>query len=153
MANRKKDRVGLEELTRNPRPSRQSKTRSGRPLIPVSVSLLELRQRVGMSQTQLAHAAGVPIAAIANVEAERYALSARSGVDLFLAIMRTASPQSAEYRDAKQAALELIAGQKELWRKSKIAIAGQLESLKKKSKQIKSAEAELDAKESRLREV
>jgi len=153
MSVRKKDRVKLEQLSRNPRPARQSKTVSGRPLFNARRELQELRAEVGISQPQLARAAGVPIAAIANVERGRYAMAARHGIAIYMALMKAAVPESPQHREAKQEVLRLIEFQEEISRKARIAYEGQLESIEKKLKGVESLEAEMKSIKAQVRSV
>jgi DNA-binding XRE family transcriptional regulator len=103
-----------------------------------------------VSQAQLAQAAGIPPGAIANVEADRYLLSARNGVQIFAALSRMATAGSELQRQAEQCARELAAKQDELFRKSLIAAERQFESAKKKIKELHDMDAEIKLAISRL---
>jgi DNA-binding XRE family transcriptional regulator len=143
----KKGRPGVvkfERSSRNPRASRQSKTQSGKAILNVSYDFQVIRDSLGMSQTQLAQAAGIPAAAIANVEAGRYFLSARNGIQIFSALARTAPAGSELRRQATQGVRELASMQTELYRKSRIAAKGQIELGKRKLKEIEAGEAEIE---------
>jgi DNA-binding XRE family transcriptional regulator len=153
MPKKKTERVRLERLSRNPRPSRQSTTVGGKPVFELRRPLQEMRESVGISQSRLAESVGIPTSAIANVENGRYALSARVGARIYTALARFAPPKSPQYREAKQEAERLFAFQRELDRKTLIAAQGQIEALKKKCEEVKSREADLDAEEAQLREV
>jgi DNA-binding XRE family transcriptional regulator len=142
-----------ERLSRNPRPSRQSKTLSGKPLYRAARRLEELRAEIGVSQPQLARTAGVPASAIANVETDRYALSARYGIDIYTALARIAPPDSPQYREAKREAAGLIAFQEELDRKMEIDLQGQRVSLEKKYKELERRKADVKSKKARLKEA
>lgn len=144
----KKD-VTVERLSRNPRPSRQSKTLAGKPLL----FCRDLREGIGVSQSRLAESVGLPASAIANVENGRYALSARNGIAIYMALAKFAKPNSQQYREAKQEAERLIAFQRELDRKNLIAAQGQIESLKRKCEEIKARAADINSKEAQLKEV
>ncbi|MFI5058637.1 MAG: helix-turn-helix transcriptional regulator [Candidatus Acidiferrales bacterium] len=146
MGDGKKGRVALERLSRNPRESRQSQSLGGKPLIGTRRKLQEVRQELGVSQAQLAKVAGIPTAAISNIEADRYAVSARVGSDIYTAVARMAVPQSSLYREAKQEAARLIAFQREL-------SLSQIESLRKKLRSVTAMLRDLDGKEARLREI
>jgi DNA-binding XRE family transcriptional regulator len=153
---KKKDRSqqeSVERLSRNPRPSRQSKTLKGQPVFRTRRPLQEIRAEIGVSQPQLARAAGVPAAAIANVETERYALSVRYGIDIYTALARIAKPGSPQYREAKQEADGLIAFQEELDRKAAIDLQGQRELLEKKFTELEVRKADVKAKKARLSEL
>jgi DNA-binding XRE family transcriptional regulator len=145
--------VKLERSSRNPRASRQSKTLGGKPILNVSYDFQVIRESLGMSQAQLAQVAGIPAAAIANVEAGRYLLSARNGIQIFSALARTAPSGSELKRRAEQYARELAAKQMELYRKSRIAAEGQIESGKKKVREIDAGEAEIELAISQLSDV
>jgi transcriptional regulator with XRE-family HTH domain len=156
MSVRKKDAAKapiLERASRNPRASRQSKTVGGNPILNVTHDFMAIRESLGMSQTQLAQAAGIPAAAIANVESGRYFLSARNGIQIFLALARTAPAGSELQRQANESARELAVKQKALYRKSRIAAEGQIESGKKKLKEIDAREAEIELAISKLGKV
>jgi DNA-binding XRE family transcriptional regulator len=153
MAKRKAERVRLEQLSRNPRLLRKSKTLGGESLTMARRALQEIREDVGISQAQLAKAAGIPRAAIANLETGRYTISARNGIDIYMALARFAPPQSPQYHEAKEEASKGIASEKEILRKQLIAAQGQIESLKKRCEEIKAAEADVASKEARLREI
>jgi len=147
MAVKKRDRreAAAERLSRNPRPSRQSKTVSGKPLFSARRPLQELRAEVGISQPQLARAAGVPVAAIANIESKRYALSARHGAAIYKALAKAAIPESPQYREARQEVGRLTEFQSEITRKARIAYQGQLESIEKKLKGLDALDAEMES--------
>jgi len=113
-------------------------------------SLREIREELGITQAQLAKAAGIPRAAIANLETGRYTISTRVGVDIWMALARFASPESPQYRGAKREALRAIASEKEILRKQLIATQGQIESLKKWCEEIQAAQADVNSKEARL---
>lgn len=146
MSDGKKGHVAFERRTRNPRESQQSRTLSGAPLIGVRRKLQEVRQELGLSQAQLAKAAGIPTAAISNIEAERYAVSVRVGIDIYTAVAQMADPHSALYREAKQDATRLIAFQREL-------SLSHIESLRKKLRSVTAVLRDIDGKEERLTKV
>jgi DNA-binding XRE family transcriptional regulator len=154
MAKRKKQHTGvatLEPLSRNPRQSRQSMTRSGKPLINVPYQLQEVREGVGMSQWELSNASGVPRSAIASIELGRYAVSAIDGMKLFMALARLASPQSAERKKAKESALVLAERQEELSRKALAEIELQMEALKERREKHKRISVDVESVKSQLR--
>ena len=118
----------------------------GRPVIYLPADagdVREIRNGLGISQAELAKRSGISRTAIADLETERYALSAFDGIELFTALARTASG-APEYREkAKQAALKLMAFQRENSRRK-------LEKLEKERREVEALAAELDAKEARL---
>ncbi|SRR5258706_11827926 len=124
-----------------------------RPIIRARRSLSEIREDVGVSQAQLAAAAGVPKSAIANVEADRQKVSARDGAEIYMAIAQIATPQSPVYLEATEEAAKLIAFQEENCRIARIGIKRQRESLEKKATEISRTEADLESKKARLDEL
>ncbi len=134
----------LERLSRNPRASRQRQTLSGKPIFNPPYDFQEIRESLRISQAQLAQAAGIPAAAIANVEAGRYVLAARKGVQIFAALARMAPAGSELQRQAEQSARKLADDQNELNRKHRIAVERQVESGKKKIKELDDIDAEIE---------
>jgi transcriptional regulator with XRE-family HTH domain len=142
---RRKSAVTLERLSRNPRPSRQGKTISGRPVFEVSHPVEEIRESVGITQVELARASGIPRSAIANIELGRYTVSARDGIKLFTALARTASPESEARKKAITSILECANFQKELSRKALAEIECQEETLKERRAKHKHIMAEVES--------
>jgi DNA-binding XRE family transcriptional regulator len=145
--------VGKQKRTKEKAQSERlsGKTSKGNPL--VRTPLKEIREDIGMSQAQLAKAAGIPSAAIANVELGRYALSANLGVSIYTALAQAALPGSALRREAKEEAERLAAFQEDISRKVLIAIEGEFESLEKKREKHARIQAEIEKKKARLREL
>jgi DNA-binding XRE family transcriptional regulator len=144
LSNEKKQRVKL--LT-----AKQARDQ-GKPTFAPKYNLKETREWVGISQAELARKSGIPKAAIANVESNRYKMSVLNGAVLFMAFASSIPPEFPAYRKKmRQEAFRLLGIQKELDSEELVDIDRQIERLQKKREAVKASVAELESKEARLR--
>ena len=113
----------------------------------------EIRKALGISQNQLADAAGVPRSAVANVEAGRYLLSAAIGIDLFMALIDLAGSNVEQRAAAKAEALKCLELHKQRTRIRRLGIEGQIRQLKKKIADVEQYLEEMKELERRLIEL
>lgn len=88
------------------------------PTIAQKYEIKAIREWVGISQSELARLSGITRAAMANVESNRYWMSARDGARLFEALTNAIPPESHGEREiTRHEALRLLKFQRELNRK------------------------------------
>jgi DNA-binding XRE family transcriptional regulator len=106
----------LKLRSRNPRPSRQSKTVDGNSLVKSTWDISEMREAVGMTQKELAKALGVRRSMIANLEAGRYVASVFLGITMYLVFAKIAADKqlTSLCTDAKENVRRFIAFQRRI---------------------------------------
>jgi DNA-binding XRE family transcriptional regulator len=142
----------LERISRNPRFANRPKTMGGKPTIGGTRPLQDMREALGLTQAELAHALGVRRTMIANIESGRYAAFIFVGIEMYLFFASIAAQKQlmSLYLEAKRDVRRFIGFQRDLNAKAVRETEREAENQRKK---VEALEKQLAANEAQLHKV